>query len=111
MGLQKTPEGENSSLVDQLMLNDSKMWKGGYIHTHTHTHTHTLYTVCALQWLSATKCRETSQHLLICLWFVCRSEEHLPSAIDEQPPHGPEVQEDLCCAVCQGNTLKQYRPL
>uniref|UniRef100_A0A3Q4AZ78 E3 ubiquitin-protein ligase n=1 Tax=Mola mola TaxID=94237 RepID=A0A3Q4AZ78_MOLML len=28
VGLQKTPEGENSSLVDQLMLNDSKMWKG-----------------------------------------------------------------------------------
>ncbi|KAI3362884.1 hypothetical protein L3Q82_001922 [Scortum barcoo] len=28
VGLQKGPEGENSSLVDQLMLNDSKMWKG-----------------------------------------------------------------------------------
>uniref|UniRef100_A0A673BJW4 E3 ubiquitin-protein ligase n=1 Tax=Sphaeramia orbicularis TaxID=375764 RepID=A0A673BJW4_9TELE len=28
VGLQKGPEGENSSLVDRLMLNDSKMWKG-----------------------------------------------------------------------------------
>ncbi|XP_070772718.1 E3 ubiquitin-protein ligase UBR2 [Enoplosus armatus] len=28
VGLQRGPEGENSSLVDQLMLNDSKMWKG-----------------------------------------------------------------------------------
>ncbi|XP_027131316.1 E3 ubiquitin-protein ligase UBR2 [Larimichthys crocea] len=28
VGLQTGPEGENSSLVDQLMLNDSKMWKG-----------------------------------------------------------------------------------
>lgn len=91
--------------ADAQRFQDVERW------VHVHTHTHTLYTVCALQWLSATKCRETSQHLLICLWFVCRSEEHLPSAIDEQPPHGPEVQEDLCCAVCQGNTLKQYRPL
>ncbi|XP_077960513.1 E3 ubiquitin-protein ligase UBR2 isoform X1 [Gasterosteus aculeatus] len=29
VGLQKGPEGEYSSLVDKLMLNDSKMWKGG----------------------------------------------------------------------------------
>ncbi|XP_075941499.1 E3 ubiquitin-protein ligase UBR2 isoform X1 [Anarhichas minor] len=28
VGLQKGPEGEYSSLVDKLMLNDSKMWKG-----------------------------------------------------------------------------------
>uniref|UniRef100_A0A3P8UV54 E3 ubiquitin-protein ligase n=1 Tax=Cynoglossus semilaevis TaxID=244447 RepID=A0A3P8UV54_CYNSE len=28
VGLQQGPEGENSSLVDRLMLNDSKMWKG-----------------------------------------------------------------------------------
>ncbi|KAM4729976.1 LOW QUALITY PROTEIN: E3 ubiquitin-protein ligase UBR2 [Anableps anableps] len=28
VGLQKGLEGENSSLVDRLMLNDSKMWKG-----------------------------------------------------------------------------------
>ncbi|XP_070697048.1 E3 ubiquitin-protein ligase UBR2 isoform X3 [Pempheris klunzingeri] len=28
VGLQRGPDGENSSLVDQLMLNDSKMWKG-----------------------------------------------------------------------------------
>ncbi|XP_074531459.1 E3 ubiquitin-protein ligase UBR2 isoform X2 [Halichoeres trimaculatus] len=28
VGLQKGPEEENSSLVDKLMLNDSKMWKG-----------------------------------------------------------------------------------
>ncbi|XP_053291780.1 E3 ubiquitin-protein ligase UBR2 isoform X1 [Pleuronectes platessa] len=28
VGLQNSPEGENSSLVDRLMLNDSKMWKG-----------------------------------------------------------------------------------
>ncbi|KAM7385951.1 hypothetical protein PAMP_001990 [Pampus punctatissimus] len=28
VGLQERPEGENSSLVDRLMLNDSKMWKG-----------------------------------------------------------------------------------
>ncbi|XP_053731591.1 E3 ubiquitin-protein ligase UBR2 [Synchiropus splendidus] len=28
VGLQDGPEGENSSLVDRLMLNDSKMWKG-----------------------------------------------------------------------------------
>ncbi|KAG9344547.1 hypothetical protein JZ751_011218 [Albula glossodonta] len=28
VGLQKGPEGENSSLVDTLMLCDSKMWKG-----------------------------------------------------------------------------------
>ncbi|XP_075996582.1 E3 ubiquitin-protein ligase UBR2 isoform X2 [Genypterus blacodes] len=28
VGLQKSPEDENTSLVDQLMLNDSKMWKG-----------------------------------------------------------------------------------
>uniref|UniRef100_A0A4W6E081 E3 ubiquitin-protein ligase n=1 Tax=Lates calcarifer TaxID=8187 RepID=A0A4W6E081_LATCA len=28
VGLQKGAEGENSSLVDRLMLNDSKMWKG-----------------------------------------------------------------------------------
>ncbi|MED6278535.1 E3 ubiquitin-protein ligase ubr2 [Characodon lateralis] len=28
VGLQKGPEGENSSLVNRLMLNDSKMWKG-----------------------------------------------------------------------------------
>ncbi|XP_034537441.1 E3 ubiquitin-protein ligase UBR2 [Notolabrus celidotus] len=28
VGLQRGPEGENSSLVDKLMLNDSKMWKG-----------------------------------------------------------------------------------
>ncbi|XP_041866018.1 E3 ubiquitin-protein ligase UBR2 isoform X2 [Melanotaenia boesemani] len=28
VGLQKDPEGENSSFVDRLMLNDSKMWKG-----------------------------------------------------------------------------------
>uniref|UniRef100_A0A8D3DRL7 E3 ubiquitin-protein ligase n=1 Tax=Scophthalmus maximus TaxID=52904 RepID=A0A8D3DRL7_SCOMX len=28
VGLQNGPEGENSSLVDRLMLNDSKMWKG-----------------------------------------------------------------------------------
>uniref|UniRef100_A0A7N9AXM8 E3 ubiquitin-protein ligase n=1 Tax=Mastacembelus armatus TaxID=205130 RepID=A0A7N9AXM8_9TELE len=28
VGLQKSSEGENSSLVDRLMLNDSKMWKG-----------------------------------------------------------------------------------
>ncbi|XP_067367513.1 E3 ubiquitin-protein ligase UBR2 isoform X5 [Channa argus] len=28
VGLQKGPEGENSSLVDRLMLNDSMMWKG-----------------------------------------------------------------------------------
>ncbi|XP_067467007.1 E3 ubiquitin-protein ligase UBR2 isoform X2 [Thunnus thynnus] len=28
VGLQEGPEGENSSLVDRLMLNDSKMWKG-----------------------------------------------------------------------------------
>ncbi|KAM7409154.1 hypothetical protein PAMA_002723 [Pampus argenteus] len=28
VGLQERPEGENSSLVDCLMLNDSKMWKG-----------------------------------------------------------------------------------
>lgn len=32
MGLQTGPEGENSSLVDQLMLNDSKMWKGNETH-------------------------------------------------------------------------------
>ncbi|XP_038154289.1 E3 ubiquitin-protein ligase UBR2 [Cyprinodon tularosa] len=28
VALKKGPEGENSSLVDRLMLNDSKMWKG-----------------------------------------------------------------------------------
>ncbi|XP_077410578.1 E3 ubiquitin-protein ligase UBR2 isoform X2 [Vanacampus margaritifer] len=28
VGLEEGPEGENSSLVDRLMLNDSKMWKG-----------------------------------------------------------------------------------
>lgn len=28
MGLERGPEGENSSLVDTLMLCDSKMWKG-----------------------------------------------------------------------------------
>ncbi|XP_069579847.1 E3 ubiquitin-protein ligase UBR2 isoform X3 [Brachyistius frenatus] len=28
VGLQKGPGGENSSVVDRLMLNDSKMWKG-----------------------------------------------------------------------------------
>ncbi|XP_077479848.1 E3 ubiquitin-protein ligase UBR2 isoform X1 [Stigmatopora argus] len=28
VGLKDGPEGENSSLVDRLMLNDSKMWKG-----------------------------------------------------------------------------------
>lgn len=28
VGLRPGPEGENSSLVDRLMLNDSKMWKG-----------------------------------------------------------------------------------
>uniref|UniRef100_A0A3B3CH11 E3 ubiquitin-protein ligase n=1 Tax=Oryzias melastigma TaxID=30732 RepID=A0A3B3CH11_ORYME len=28
VGLQQGPEGENSSLVDRLMLNDSRMWKG-----------------------------------------------------------------------------------
>ncbi|KAM9847822.1 E3 ubiquitin-protein ligase UBR2 [Aulostomus maculatus] len=28
VGLQEGPEGENSSLVNRLMLNDSKMWKG-----------------------------------------------------------------------------------
>ncbi|XP_074503572.1 E3 ubiquitin-protein ligase UBR2 isoform X2 [Sebastes fasciatus] len=28
VGLQKGPEGEYSSMVDKLMLNDSKMWKG-----------------------------------------------------------------------------------
>lgn len=36
VGLQEGPEGQNSSLVDRLMLNDSKMWKGNetlYIHT------------------------------------------------------------------------------
>lgn len=31
VGLQSGPQGVSSSLVDQLMLNDSKMWKG----THT----------------------------------------------------------------------------
>uniref|UniRef100_A0A8D2CJ99 E3 ubiquitin-protein ligase n=1 Tax=Sus scrofa TaxID=9823 RepID=A0A8D2CJ99_PIG len=28
VGLQEGPDGENSSLVDRLMLNDSKLWKG-----------------------------------------------------------------------------------
>lgn len=28
VGLQEGPEGENSSLVDKLMLSDSKLWKG-----------------------------------------------------------------------------------
>lgn len=28
VGLQSGPQGGSSSLVDQLMLNDSKMWKG-----------------------------------------------------------------------------------
>ena len=28
VGLERGPEGENSSLVDTLMLCDSKMWKG-----------------------------------------------------------------------------------
>lgn len=35
VGLQSGPQGGNSSLVDQLMLNDSKMWKGIHIHTQT----------------------------------------------------------------------------
>lgn len=39
---------------------------------------------------------------------ACRSEEHLPPAVDEQPPHGPQIQEDLCCTVCQGNTPDQH---
>lgn len=31
VGLQQGPEGENSSLVDRLMLNDSRMWKGKHL--------------------------------------------------------------------------------
>lgn len=28
MGLEVGPEGDDSSLVNRLMINDSKMWKG-----------------------------------------------------------------------------------
>lgn len=33
VGLQEGPDGENSSLVDKLMLYDSKLWKGEFSQT------------------------------------------------------------------------------
>lgn len=33
MGLEAGPEGDDSSLVNRLMINDSKMWKGRHTHT------------------------------------------------------------------------------
>lgn len=53
VGLQSGPQGASSSLVDQLMLNDSKMWKG----THTQS-------VLVLN-LFSLKCWRTLIHLLL----------------------------------------------
>lgn len=115
VGLQRGPEGENSSLVDQLMLNDSKMWKGDSDCDADSHHTFmtlihgdqeqqkawkaTDLSVCLSRYLSVSPGLCPS---------ACRSEEHLPPAVDEQPPHGPQIQEDLCCTVCQGNTPDQH---
>lgn len=101
VGLQNGPDGENS-LVDTLMLCDSKMWKGRCVYERERGFIRLVQAYRKITTFKSFKLKTVFHYTVYIYIFPIRSKKCLPPAFHEQSTYGFEVQEAICYSVCKG---------